>query len=254
MIISNDEELHGMQEISDAVGITLKKMREFTKVGMTTKELDNYGGELLASFGAVSAPIKAYRYPGHTCISVNEIAAHGIPSDSIVLQEGDLINIDVSAELNGFWSDNGGSFIVGKDIHNHMPLVNASNEILKKAISSIKEGVRVYEVGHVIETEAKKKGFSVIRNLAGHGVGRSLHEEPENVLNYKQRLNRKRFQKNTVVAIETFISTKSHNVETLSDGWSLRGDRGGFVAQHEHTIVVTESKPIILTAKNEIWH
>lgn len=253
MSITKESELIGMKKVSEAVGTTLKMMREYAKVGMTTKELDEYGGDILNSYGAKSAPNETYDFPGFTCISVNKEAAHGIPSEIKTLKEGDLINIDVSAELDGFWSDNGCSFVLGKDLHNHQPLVDASKDILKKAIYSIKEGVKISDVGHLIETEAKKSGFKVIKNLAGHGVGRSLHENPENILNYRVRTNRERFKKNTTVAIETFISTKSTVAVELNDGWTLVGNRGGYVTQHEQTILITDSEPVILTDSNEIW-
>ncbi len=254
MSITRESELIGMKKISEVVGTTLKLMREYTKVGMSTKELDEYGGEILKSYRAKSAPYETYGFPGYSCISINKEAVHGIPSKQKILKEGDLINIDVSAELNGFWSDNGGSFVLGKDIHNHQPLVNASKNILWKAINNIKSGVKISEIGYLIETEAKKSGFKVIKNLAGHGVGRSLHEEPENILNYRVKSNRERFKKNTTVAIETFISTNSTVAVELKDGWTLVGNKGGYVTQHEQTILVTDKFPVILTASNEIWN
>jgi len=254
MSIDNESDLVGMQKISEIVGTTLKLMREYAKVGMSTKELDEYGGAILKSYGAKSAPYETYGFPGYSCISVNQEAAHGIPSEKKILKEGDLINIDVSAELNGFWSDNGGSFVIGTDIHNHQPLVDASKQILYKAIHNIKGGVKISDIGYLIETEAKKSGFKVIKNLAGHGVGRSLHEEPESILNYRVKTNSQRFKKNTTVAIETFISTRSTIAVELNDGWTLVGNKGGFVTQHEHTILITENSPVILTKSNEIWN
>jgi methionyl aminopeptidase len=254
MSITKESELIGMKKVSEVVGTTLKLMREYAKIGMSTKELDEYGGSILNSFGAKSAPYETYGFPGYSCISVNEEVAHGIPSESKILKEGDLINIDVSAELNGFWSDNGGSFVLGKDIHNHQPLVNASKQILYKAIKNIRGGVKISEIGYLIETEAKKSGFKVIKNLAGHGVGRSLHEKPENILNYRVRTNFERFKKNTTVAIETFISTNSTVAVELKDGWTLVGNNGGYVTQHEQTILITDGAPVILTESNQIWN
>lgn len=253
MSITNEIELIGMQKASEAVAFTLKEMRKYAQPGITTKQLDDYGASILADFGAKSAPFLTYRFPGYTCISVNHEFCHGIPSNNTVLKEGDLINIDVSAELNGFWSDNGGSFVIGKDINHHQKLVEASKDILHKAIYNIKGGVRIADIGFLIETEAKKRGYKVIKNLTGHGVGRSLHEEPNEIANYRDRFNTTRFKKNSVVAIETFISTTSTYADTLNDGWTMVGNKGGFMAQHEHTIVVTDSTPIILTAANEIW-
>lgn len=254
MSITTESELIGMQKASEAVAYTLKQMRNFAKPGMSTKELDDYGGQILNDMGAKSAPYLTYGFPGWTCISVNNEFCHGIPSDKNILAEGDLINIDVSAELGGFWSDNGGSFVIGSDINHHQKLIEASKQILHKAIHNIKGGVRISDIGYLIETEAKKKGYKVIKNLTGHGIGRSLHEEPSEIPNFRDRYNFERFKKNSVVAIETFISTTSTFAETLQDGWTMVGNKGGFMAQHEHTIVVTDGKPIVLTEKNEIWN
>ena len=252
MSITNEAELTGMQKASKAVAHTLKQMVNYARPGMSTKELDEYGAEILSGFGAKSAPYLTYGFPGYTCISVDNEFCHGIPSQHRILQEGDLINIDVSAELDGFWADNGSSFVLGNDIHEHQKLVNASKEILQKAISNIRGGVRIADIGHLIETEAKKRGYKVIKNLGGHGVGRSLHEQPNELMNYRNRFDKRRFRKNSVVAIETFISTTSTYATELSDGWTMVGDKGGYMAQHEHTIVVTDGQPIILTADNGI--
>ncbi|MBL7699043.1 MAG: type I methionyl aminopeptidase [Chitinophagaceae bacterium] len=246
MSISKESELVGMKKVSEAVAITLQQMIAYAKVGMTTMELDNYGAAVLEEFGAKSAPKLTYGFPGHTCISINNEFCHGIPSNR-ELEEGDLINIDVSAELDGFWSDNGSSFVLGNDVYQHQELVDTSEEILQKAIKKIKGGVLIAGIGQLMETQAKQKGFKVIRNLGGHGIGRALHEPPHDLLNYRDRFDRRRFRKNDVVAIETFISTLSTSVNTSRDGWTLIGNRGGFMAQHEHTIVVTDGEPIVLT-------
>ncbi|MDR3678335.1 MAG: type I methionyl aminopeptidase [Flavipsychrobacter sp.] len=252
MSITKESELDGMKKASEAVALTLKAMTQYAAVGMTTKHLDEYGAEVLNSLGAKSAPYLTYGFPGWTCISVNNEFCHGIPSHKTILKEGDLINIDVSAELGGYWSDNGGSFVLGKDINNHQQLIDASKAILQKAINNIKGGVRIADIGYLIETESKKRGYKVIKNLTGHGIGRSLHEEPAEIANYRDRFNNTRFRKNSVVAIETFISTSSSLATTLKDGWTMVGNKGGFMAQHEHTIVITDGKPIILTEMNGI--
>ncbi len=243
-----------MQKASEAVAYTLKEMIKFAEPGMTTKELDEQGAKILSGFGAKSAPKLTYGFPGYNCISINKEFCHGIPSDRRSLKTGDLINIDVSAELNGFWADNGSSFVLGEDINQHQGLVNASKYILKAAIDNIKSGVRISDIGHLMESEARKRGYKVIKNLGGHGIGRSLHEQPDELLNYRNRFDQRRFRKNSVVAIETFIATTSTYADTLNDGWTMVGDRGGYMAQHEHTIVITDKKPIILTKMNGIWN
>ncbi|QRR02436.1 type I methionyl aminopeptidase [Dyadobacter sandarakinus] len=253
MSITKESELEGMQQASEAVAYTLKQMTSYAEPGMTTRELDDFGAKILSGFGAKSAPHTTYGFPGWTCISVNNEFCHGVPSGKRKLKEGDLVNIDVSAELNGFWADNGGSFVLGPDLNHHQALVTASREILVKAISSIKGGVRIADIGYLMESEAKKRGFKVIRNLAGHGIGRALHEQPDELMNYRNKSDQRRFRKNAVVAIETFISTTSSYATELSDGWTMVGNKGGFMAQHEHTIVVTDKAPLILTAMNGIF-
>ncbi|NUO02037.1 MAG: type I methionyl aminopeptidase [Saprospiraceae bacterium] len=253
MSIQSKQDLEGMSKASEAVGATLKKMREYAKPGMSTRELDEYGYSLLKAYGANPAPKKEYGFPGWTCISVNNEAAHGIPTDKTILKEGDLVNIDVSAELNGYFGDNGSSFILGRDIQCLAPLVEASRQILYLAINKIKGGVRVSEIGALIEMEARKRGFTTIKNLVGHGIGLKLHDEPSYELaNYPDRFNRKRLRKNTVVALETFISTKARYVYPMHDGWTMKTKDGSFVAQHEHTLIVTDGYPIILTGNNGI--
>ncbi len=251
MIVQTEEELIGIQQISDIVAITLKEMREYVKAGMTTKELDDFGAKVLKNFGANSAPFLTYKFPGWTCISINNEMAHGVPSTR-VLKEGDLVNIDVSAELNGFYSDNGASFVLGEDIYKKQTLVDTSIEALHKAISIIKSGIKISEIGRIIERTANDKGYKVIKNLGGHGVGRGLHEEPDCILNYCDRYDHRRFKKNSIVAIETFLTTGSTLVDTATNGWTFVGNKGGFCVQHEHTVMVTSDKPIILTSKNGV--
>jgi methionyl aminopeptidase len=252
MSITSQHEFAGMKKVSEAVAVTLKQMREYASPGMSTKELDEFGGSLLKQFGAKSAPAVTYGFPGHTCISINQQAAHGIPSANVFLKGGDLINIDVSAELNGFFADNGGSFVLGTDVLGHQKLVDASQRILHDALSKISGGVRIANIGLLIESRAKQMGFTTIKNLVGHGIGKSLHEAPSEIPCFHDKFNSGRFKKNSVVAVETFISTKARYVYENGDGWTFSARDGSFVAQHEHTIMITDSQPIILTQANEI--
>lgn len=253
MSIQSKQDLEGMTMASEVVGAALKKMREYARPGMTTKELDEFGYDLLRAHGANPAPKKEYGFPGWTCISVNDEAAHGIPTDKTILKEGDLVNVDVSAELNGYYGDNGGSFILGQDTQHLTPLVEASRQILYLTIGKIRGGVRLSEIGAFIESEAKKRGFTTIKNLVGHGIGLKLHDKPAYELaNYPDRFNRQRLRKDTVIALETFISTKARYVYPTRDGWTMKAKDGSFIAQHEHTLIVTDGYPVILTANNGI--
>ncbi|RYY19764.1 MAG: type I methionyl aminopeptidase [Chitinophagaceae bacterium] len=253
MSIGSHLELNGMKAVSEAVGTTLREMREYAKPGMSTIELDEYGRTVLERFGAKSAPKLTYNFPGWTCISVNHEIAHGIPSAKTILQEGDLVNIDVSAELDGFWSDNGGSFVLGMDYHNHGKLVQASKDILKAAIAKVRPGLRIAHLGRAIQEEASRRGYKVIKNLVGHGIGRGLHEAPKEIPCYYDRTNLNRFKENSVVAIETFISTGSSYAYDSGDGWTLKTRDGSYVAQHEHTLVIRNEGALILTESNLIW-
>jgi methionyl aminopeptidase len=252
MIIKTKKELEGMKAAGKAVAITLKKMVDFAQIGMTTKEIDDYGKSVLDSFGAHSAPYRDYKFPGTSCISINNEVCHGIPSDKTILKNGDLVNIDVSAELHGFYGDNGCSFILGDDIHGHQKLVRASLEILHECMDAISTGVRIAMVGGTMEKGAKTRGFTTIRNICGHGIGYRLHEDPREVPCFRDRWNREKLKKNTVIALETFISTKAKFVHEAKDGWTLKTKDKSFVAQHEHTLVVTDDYPIILTEENGI--
>ena len=253
MVLRSNKDLEGLKAISQIVALTLRKMHAYARPGMSTKELDNYGGVLLKEAGARSAPYLVYKFPGNSCISLNNEICHGVPSDKRVIQEGDLLNIDVSAELDGFWSDNGSSAIVGRDLHQQQHLVDTSRAILRRAIDNIRGGVKINEIGGLIESEAKKNGYKVVKNLGGHGVGKSLHELPDAILNYKDKSDQRRFRKDSVVAIETFITTHSSWAVEASDGYTFIGDKGGFAVQHEHTIIVTDGQPVILTEGNGVW-
>ncbi len=250
MSIKTEEELAGIRKANEVVATILKALKAYAKVGMSTKEIDEYAGQLMKKNGAYSAPKRDYDFPGYTCISVNHEACHGIPSRSKILKEGDLVNIDVSAEIDGYYGDNGSSFILGEDINNLQPLVDASLDILHVALKKIRPGVKIADVGGIIEKAAKRRGFAVVKNICGHGIGRKLHEDPREIPCYKDKTNRDRFRKNSVIAVETFISTKAKYVYEAEDGWTLRPKDNSYVAQHEHTVIVRDGQPEILTAAN----
>jgi len=252
MTVKSKEDLDGLMAAGSAVANVLKKMTAYTEVGMSTKELDEYGGKLLAEYGCSSAPMRDYKFPGYTCISVNHEVCHGIPSENTIIKEGDLVNIDVSGELGGYYGDNGNSFVIGEDIQGLQPLVDASREILNKAIGIIKHRVKVADIGGLIHTEARKKGYTVIKNLCGHGIGRKLHDGHIELANFRDRLNRSRLNLNTVIALETFISTKANFVQQQKDGWTMMSKDKSFVTQHEHTIVVRDGFPILTTIENGV--
>ncbi|GAU77361.1 type I methionyl aminopeptidase [Fusibacter sp. 3D3] len=249
MIAKTEAEKEALAHIGRIVAEVRDTMIESVRVGMTTKELDEIGGAILNQYGAMSAPIVDYDFPGYTCISVNQTAAHGIPSH-YQLTEGDLLNIDVSATLDGFYADTGKSIVVGEKTEPQSmkeALCQVAYEALMAGISAAKPGNRINDIGKAIFETAKANGFTVIMNLTGHGIGKALHEKPQAISNYYCKSENDKIVVGEVLAIETFISNRSNMVREATDGWALKTVDGGLVAQFEHTIIVQEEGSIITT-------
>jgi methionyl aminopeptidase len=246
MTIETQNDIEKLKIIGRIVANTLKHMMKEAKVGMTTLELDQIGAVYLARFNAKSAPKLTYNFPGTTCISVNEDIAHGIPGDKI-LSDGDLINIDVSAELNGYFADTGGSFVLGKSNEVQQKVMKATREALNSAIAVASAGKPMNLIGKTIEKVARKYDLKIIENLGSHGVGRALHEEPKFIASFFDPDDQRLFVEGQVITIEPFLSTKTKWVKEAQDGWTLYGEKGNVAAQYEHSMIITKNKPIILT-------
>lgn len=219
--------------------------------GMTTAELDSIGETVLDRYGAISAPRSVYQFPGTTCISVNHVAAHGIPDDT-ELKAGDMVNVDVSAHLDGYYADTGGTILLAPHQAPYQAplkekLIDSSRRALMRAIEQAKAGAKINQIGRAIQKSASAAGFQVIHNLSGHGIGKALHEEPDNILNFRDPGDERLLANGQVLAIETFLTTGAQWVAQGDDGWSLYCPDDSYVAQFEHTIVVTKQDPIILT-------
>ncbi|MFC5603771.1 type I methionyl aminopeptidase [Sporosarcina koreensis] len=246
MIVKNNEEIEALKKIGRIVAEVREAMKAATVPGITTKEIDELGGRLLAERGAVSAPIDQYEFPGYTCISVNHEVAHGIPG-SRVIQDGDLVNIDVSASFGGYFADTGISFVVGTADEKKQLLCDVAKSAFDRAMTKVKAGSKLSQIGKVVEREAKDNGLKVIKNLTGHGIGTSLHEEPQHILNYYDAWDQTLMKEGMVLAVEPFISEKAEHIIELGDGWTFITPDKSLVAQIEHTIIVTKDEPIILT-------
>ncbi|WP_252504168.1 type I methionyl aminopeptidase [Sporosarcina sp. Marseille-Q4943] len=246
MIVKNNEEIEALKKIGRIVAEVREAMKAATVPGITTKEIDELGGRLLAERGAVSAPIDQYEFPGYTCISVNHEVAHGIPG-SRVIQDGDLVNIDVSASYGGYFADTGISFVVGTADARKQLLCDVAKSAFDRAMTKVKAGSKLSQIGKVVEREAKDNGLKVIKNLTGHGIGTSLHEEPQHILNYYDAWDQTMMKEGMVLAVEPFISEKAEHIIELGDGWTFITPDKSLVAQIEHTIIVTKDEPIILT-------
>jgi methionyl aminopeptidase len=221
-------------------------MQGAVRAGMTTRELDEIGRAFLEAEGARSAPQAMYNFPGATCISVSPVIAHGIPNEH-VLREGELIHIDVSAELDGYFADTGASMVVSQNERHFGKLLEATRSALKQALHAAKAGNPLNAISRAVQTEARKRGYGVIYDLTGHGIGRKLHEESKEVLNYFNPNDRRILNEGLVLAIEPFLTPGVGRIVEERDGWSLRTSDKAVAAQFEHTIIVTKNEPIILT-------
>lgn len=246
MSIESAEDLAALRKIGRIVANCLQAMGRALEPGMTTRELDNIGAKFLEFHGATSAPKLTYNFPGSTCISVNENAAHGIPGDQ-VLAASDLVNIDVSAELGGYFADTGGSFIIPPETDVKRNLCIATKQALHLALDQARAGKPINGIGRAIETHALRNGLSVIENLGSHGVGRALHEEPGFIPGYYDAKDKRRLTENLVITIEPFLSTGAREVFDTGDGWTLATSKRYLTAQYEHTLVITKGKPLIMT-------
>ncbi len=241
-----EEDLNAFKRIGRIVGLTIQEMAHHLEPGITTLELDVIGRAFLDKHGARSAPELVYRFPGATCISVNDEAAHGVPGPRVV-QRGDLVNIDVSAELDGYYADSGASFGVPPVAIEAQQLLDATREALQKALGVARAGLPIQMVGRVVENFARDRGYTIIRNLGGHGIGRKLHQEPNFIPHHYDRTEKRRFVEGTVLTLEPFLSTGAIDVTEQSDGWTLKTPNGELSAQFEHTMIITRGKPILLT-------
>ncbi len=246
MTIETDDDVAALKRIGRVVSRVLHEMLDAAEPGMTTRELDAIGGRLLESHGARSAPGITYGFPGATCISINEEAAHGIPGDRVI-RPGDVLNVDVSAELGGYFADTGGTKVVPPTDARKTRLCHAARTALGEAMKQARAGRPINGIGAAIQRTAKAFGFRVIENLGSHGVGRALHEAPEHIPGYFDPSDRRVLHDGMVITIEPFLSTRSRVVTESGDGWTLVAAPGNLSAQYEHTMIITRGEPIVVT-------
>ena len=248
MIVSSEDELAKLRAIGRLCAQAVDLMGKSLEPGITTLELDAIGRKLLEDNGAQSAPEFCYQFPGATCISVNEEVAHGIPG-SRVIQAGDLVNIDVSAVKDGFFGDTGSSFAVPPVKREIEKLVRDGRRALWTGLQQVKTGKPMAGIGNAIGAFAKKNRYTLITNLASHGVGRSLHEEPSELPTWPDPDETRTMEEGLVFTVEPFLSLGATWAEDGGNGdpWTLYGDPRAPTVQFEHTIVVTRNGPLILT-------
>ncbi len=250
MTIEHEHDLTGLSRIGRIVADCLQLMSRSLEPGMTTRELDGIGERFLASHGAKSAPKVTYKFPGSTCISINHEVAHGIPGDQRI-KAGDLVNIDVSAELGGYFADTGGSTVVPPSPAKADNLLAGTRAALRAAMAEARADRPLNGIGRAIEKTAASYKLSLIRNLGSHGVGRALHEAPEFIAPYYDPRDRRMLRAGMVITIEPFLSTGAREALEAKDGWTLYTDKRFLSAQFEHTMVITRGDPIIMTLPSD---
>ena len=248
MIIKTDDELEKLKAIGRICAQALDAMANALRPGITTQELDEIGERVLVQAGARSAPQLTYDFPGATCISVNEEVAHGIPGPRVI-QPGDLVNLDVSAEKDGRFADMGASYgvePVTKAIEN---LCRDGRKAMWTGIRAVKPGASLGDIGNAIGKFAEKKRYTLIRNLASHGIGYSLHDEPGEIPTWPDRSERRKIAEGLVFTVEPFLSLGGRNAveKDASDEWTLVSEPRALTVQYEHTIVATRRGPVIVT-------
>ncbi|MBL0348722.1 type I methionyl aminopeptidase [Candidatus Villigracilis affinis] len=246
MIVESEKEINSLKAIGRVVAQTLKLMMEQAQPGITTAELDAIGREFLEKEGAQSAPQVMYSFLAQPA-SAFRLSSRTVSPATRYCRQGQLINIDVSAEMGGYFADTGGSMVVAKQVSEYDKMIEATKSALVKAVQAARAGQPLNGIGKAIQDEAKRNGFGVIFDLTGHGIGHKLHEEPTQVYNYYKSKDRRMLDEGVVLAIEPFLTTGRGHIFEESDGWSLRTIDRTIAAQFEHTVIVTKDEPIILT-------
>jgi len=246
MSINEPGEMAGMRAAGEVVRSMLDAMKDQVRPGITTVELDEVGGSVMREHGAQSAPALVYGFPGVSCISLNDEAVHGIPGKR-ALQQGDLVKLDVTIEKDGFMADAALTVPVGEVTEERKNLVACAERAFAKAMLVARAGFRVWEIGRAVEREVRRSGFSVIRELAGHGIGRTIHEEPR-VPNFPDAQSSQVLTEGLVITVEPIIAAGSGRVFIAPDKWTMVTADHRPSAHYEHTLVITKGAPILLTA------
>jgi methionyl aminopeptidase len=249
--IKNPEAIRRMREACTVAATILARLKEQVRPGITTYDLDQIGRDLISSFGARSAPY-GYKhgsgrpYPAYTCLSVNEEVVHGIGSLKRILRDGDIISVDVTVEYKGFIGDNAVTVPVGVIAPRVAELLQVTAEALRLGIRQATVGNRIGDISHAVQTYVEAHGFGIVREMVGHGVGRTMHEEPQ-IPNFGRKNSGEKIRPGMTLAIEPMVNLGGHAVRTLSDGWTVVTADGSPSAHFEHTVLTTDSGPEILT-------
>lgn len=246
MSIKTPEELAGMKAAGRIVRKMLEAMKSAVRSGIATGELDEIGAVIMREHGARSAPAMVYGFPGVSCISVNDEIVHGIPGKRR-LRSGDLLKLDVTIEKDSFMADAAETVVVGDGSQIGQRLAACAQRAFERALLSARAGNRVNEIGRAVEAEVRGSGFFVIHQLCGHGIWRTIHEQPS-VPNFADPQARQILTEGLVITIEPIIASQSSRAVLARDGWTMRTADRGLAAHHEHTLMITDGEPLLFTA------
>ncbi|MEA3408108.1 MAG: type I methionyl aminopeptidase [Chloroflexota bacterium] len=246
IIIKTEEEIEGIRKSSQLTHDILDMLEERIEAGITMGQIDRWVHTYTAEHGATPAPLHYHGFPKSVCTSLNEVVCHGIPSDERVLCDGDILNVDVTCILDGYYGDSSRMFLIGDITPEGRELVKVTKECLYRGIDQVKPGNRLGDIGHAIQQHAEAHGFSVVREFVGHGTGIEFHEPP-NVYHYGDPHTGDRLEPNMVFTIEPMVNAGGHEIEALDDEWTAVTVDGSLSAQWEHTICVTEDGVEVLT-------
>lgn len=246
IIIKSPREIELMRKAGRVVALVFEKVGPLIKPGVSTLELDKAAEKVIRDEGAIPTELGYYGYPASTCLSVNEVLVHGIPSAKTILRDGDIVSMDLCATLNGYVGDACRTFPVGLCKPNALRIIEVSKRCFENAVSLVKPGVHLGDVEHIIEETAKANGYSVVREFTGHGIGQSMHEDPY-IPNYGKPGTGPLLEEGMTICIEPMILEGKPAVRTLKDGWTTLSKDGKLTSHYENTIAVTHDGYEILT-------
>ena len=246
IVLKTSRELKLMREAGRISAKALKLVGEAVKPGVSTAYLDKLAYDYIISQGARPNFLNYGGFPATACISVNNQVIHGIPSKHTILKEGDIVSVDLGAAIDGYNGDNAATFACGNVTDEAQRLMDVTKESLYEGIKMATVGNRIGDIGSAVQQYVEARGYSVVRKFVGHGVGASLHEDPE-VPNYGKAGRVVRLQRGMTLAIEPMVNAGGYDVQQLSDGWTVITADGSLSAHFEHSVAITDDGPIILT-------
>lgn len=244
--IKNSAQIQKMREAGAMLHDVLTQVKQRVVPGVTTKELDHFVEKLIRSYGATPSFLNYEGYPASICTSVDSQVVHGIPSQHTVLREGQILSIDAGLILDGWQSDSALTVGVGRISDEAQRLIDVTEQSFFAALEFAREGNRISDIGHAVQQYVEERGFSTVRALCGHGIGREMHEDPS-VPNYGEPGHGVRLRKGMTICIEPMIAAGDYRVKTLRDGWTVVTCDGSLCSHYEHTIVITDGAPELLS-------